>query len=99
MPDAAEADYAQGLAPDVGAGELLRPPGFPLAGPQKAFGLAETAGGGQEQHEGGVGGRFFEDAGRIGNEDAAFGCGFDVYIVVADGHVGDDLEGFARPRP
>jgi hypothetical protein len=93
---APHADDPEPPAPHVEAPELLRPPPLPLPGPEQPFSLAEPARRGEHEHEGDVGGGLVEDARGVRDDDAPLSGGLDVYVVVADGHVGDHPQAVAR---
>jgi hypothetical protein len=94
--NAAHADDAYSLAPNVDAAELLGSPPLPAAGSQGTLGLAEAAGGGEQEHEGGIGGGLIEDVGGVGDHHAALARRTNIDIVVSHGHVGDDLQAVPR---
>src|SRR6476659_4695872 len=83
---------AQGLALQAAAEEEEHAPLPRLAGADDAFALAESASRHEEEAERDVGGRLGEHAGRVRRDDTALAAGPDVYVVVADGDVRDDLE-------
>jgi hypothetical protein len=93
---APHADDTQGLAPHVEAAQLLRPPPLPFSGPEQPLPLAQATRRGEHEHEGDVGGRLVEDAGGVRDDYAPLGGGPDIYVVVADGHVGDDPQAVPR---
>src|SRR4051812_38233686 len=69
-----------------------RSPAVKAAFADEAVAFGYAAGGGHEECEGEVGGGIGEDAGGVGDGYAPAGGFGNVYIVVAYGHVGDDLE-------
>jgi hypothetical protein len=92
LSDPAEPYDSELLAPDVGTRELHRSPGLPPAGAQETLRLAESPGRREQQHEGGVGGRLVQDVGCVGHDHVPLPGSVEVYVVVADGHVGDNLQ-------
>src|SRR6202012_2175348 len=64
-------------------------PGPGTAGEDQPPPRAQPPAGGEDQGEGEVGGRVVEDAGRVGDDDAAPGAGGEVDVVEADGDVAE----------
>ena len=72
----------------------MRPPG-PAVAPQVGLGVGRQPRRRQDQEEREIGGGLVEHAGRVAHRDAELGRGGDVDVVVADGHVRDDLHAAA----
>src|SRR5206468_1407187 len=81
-----------GLADDIDAEEFDGFPAAPGMVADEAFAFAGAASGGHEEDPGDFGGGVGEDAGGIGDADAAGGAGGGVDVVVADAVVGDGLD-------
>ena len=92
LADAAEAQNAQRLAPDVGAAELVEVPACPLAGARERVAFDQAARDGEQQRPGEVGGGFVEHAGRVAGGDFVARAGVEIDIVEADGDIGDDAQ-------
>jgi hypothetical protein len=92
LADAAEADDAERFPPDIGAAVLIEVPALPVPCPDILIAFDDTASDGEHERPGEVGGGFVEDAGGIGDQDAAAGAGGNVHVVVTDGNVSDDAE-------
>ena len=91
-PDATETHDAQRGATDVVPEQHVDRPAGKGAAADETVGLEQPAAGRHQQGEGEIGGGVVEDSGRVGDHDAVPGGGGDVDVVVADRHVGDDLE-------
>ncbi len=89
LADAAEADHADGLAEDLGAGERRPLPGV-LA--QRRVGGGDLPGRGQQQRQRMLGGAVDVRRRRVDHQHAARGGGVDVDVVQADAGAGDDLQ-------
>ena len=90
--DAAEAHHTECLAVDIDAPEQVPLPTLPLPGPSELVGLHDATGGGHEQGPGEVCRRLGQHVGRVGHDDAVAARSGHVDVVVAHGHVRDDLE-------
>src|SRR5262249_62237211 len=75
-----------------GDGVLFEVARLPVAGPDVLVGFDHAARHSQHQGPGEVGGGFVENAGSIGDQDAAAGAGGDVDVVVAHSDVRDDTK-------
>ena len=91
-PDAAEAQDAERLAMHIQAPEQVPLPGLPLPGAGVLVGLDHTPSGRHQQGPGEVRSGLGEHVGGVGDDDAAPAGGGQIDVVVADSHVGDDLE-------
>src|SRR5207253_294788 len=89
---ASKADYAQGLAMYVLAYHHEGTPAVEAAFADEAIALGYAAGGCHEEGEGEVGGGVGEDAWGVGDGYAPAGGFGNDDVVVAYGHVCDDLE-------
>ena len=99
LADAAHADNAEALAPDAVAEHPGRRPAGPVAVVDQDVGaFRQTARHGEDQRHGHVGGVLGQDAGRIGDGDAALHGGDDVDIVDAIAEIGDQAELLAGMR-
>ncbi len=99
LADAAHADDAEALAPDAVAEHPGRRPAGPVAVvDENAGAFDQPARHGEDQRHGHIGGVLGQDAGRVGDGDAALNGGGDVDIVDAVAEIGDQLELLARFR-
>ena len=89
LADAAEPHHADGLAVDLGAGEL-RP--LPRVLTQRRIRRGDLAGRGQHQRQRVLGGAVDVRRRRIHHQHAAGGGGVDVDVVKAHACAGDDLQ-------
>src|SRR5262249_40238475 len=86
---------AGGLAGEAGPGDWGGGPPGQGAGGGEVVAFDDAACDGQQERPGEIGGGFGEDAGGVGDGDAAAGGFGDVDVVGADAEVGDDAELFA----
>ena len=67
-------------------------PLMPATGSQKSIGLRDAPARRHQQREREIGGRVGQNAGRVGNHDAALGCCGNVDVVEAYGDIGDHFQ-------
>jgi hypothetical protein len=97
LSDAPHADDAQALAPDAVAEHPGRAPAVPVAiVDQHAGALGQAPGNREDQRHGHVRGVFGENAGRVGDGNAALHGGGDVDVVHAVAEIGDQPQALAR---
>ena len=97
LADAAESDDTDGLAEDLGAGELRA---LPRVLAQRGVGGGDLPSGGEQQRQGVFGGAVDVGGRRVDDQHTARGGGVDVDVVQADAGPGDDLElGRRRQAP
>ena len=92
LADAAHADDAQALAPDALAEHGSRAPASPRPRAHQALALAQPARQGEEHGHGHVGGVLGEDAGGVGDRDAALARGLEVDVIDPGAEGGDQLQ-------
>src|SRR6516225_7096899 len=85
--DTAKSDNAKGLAPNIGATELVEIPTLPVAGAGESFALGDSTGNRHQQGPGEIRGSFVKYAGSIRYDHAALGASINVDVVVADGDI------------
>ena len=90
--DAAEADDAEGLAPNIAAEKLVEIPTWPGAGAHPLVAFDQPARDRHQQRPREVGGRFVENAGGVRGENFVSRAGGHVDIVVADGNRSRDAK-------
>ncbi|MNV29952.1 hypothetical protein D3C71_1212010 [compost metagenome] len=97
LADAAHADDAQTLAPQLAAAHPGRAPALELTRRHDIGAFDDAAADGHDQAHGQVGRVLGQDARRIGDDDPAPHGGVDVDVIHARAEVGDHLQLLARP--
>ena len=92
LPDPTESDQTQRGAVNVASEVLVDPPAVPRARTHVGLGGRREPRRGEDEKEREIRGRLVEDAGGVAHRNAGGGCRADVDVVVADRHVGDDLQ-------
>ena len=90
--DAADADETKLLAAQLHAEHVIERPAAPLAGANHSLAFAKTPRDREDQAPGEIRTRIGEHVGRVRDRNAARPAGGNVDVVVANGHVGDDLQ-------
>src|SRR5207248_1333523 len=91
LSDAAHADDTQCCVMHVDTEPLLETPALPFAVTHAAFDLGDPARRAEHERPRKIRGAVVENTGRIRRDDTARSARRDVYIVIADRDVGDDL--------
>ena len=92
LADTAHAEDAERAAVDVGAGEHVEAPLLPFAAAQEMLALGDAAGRRHQQRKAEICRGFGQHVGRVGAGDAVARHRIDIEVVVADSHVGADLQ-------
>ena len=98
LADAAVADDPERGAVHVDAQEVADVEPGPAALAEVGLGIGRPPRRREQQEEGEIGGGLVEHPWRVADRDPELGSGGDVDVVVAHGHVGDDLQP-RRARP
>src|SRR5882724_845417 len=97
-PNTAESDYAQGLAPDVGAAELIKVKALPISRAYILVSFHNSARDGQEQCPSKIGSRFVEHAGSVRYHYSALGTRWQINIVIANGDICHETKLWSGPK-
>src|SRR5262249_39252444 len=90
LTDAAKTDDAEGFSPHIGPAVVIEIPALPVPRPDILIGFNDAARDGEHERPSEGGGGLVEDAGSVGDEDAAASAGGNVHVVVANGNVSHD---------
>ena len=92
MPDPAISNYPEPLSGQTRSEQHLEIPPIEAAGPQKGIRLDDAASGGKNEGKRQVSGRVGEDIRGVGDMNSAAACDFEIDVVEANRHIGNDLQ-------